>query len=65
MEAAADATVYESSKSRWLIERLIVGEGLVGYIRELPILHCHEIMVIYPYPFFGGNYPIVFLDNIY
>ena len=32
---------------------------------DLPVLHYHEIMVIYPYPFFGGNYPIFLLDNIY
>ena len=31
---------------------------------ELPVLHYHKILVIYPYPFFGGNYPIVFLHNI-
>ena len=29
----------------------------------LPVLHYHEILVIYPYPFFG-NYPIVLLYNI-
>ena len=31
----------------------------------LPILRYHKILVIYPYPFFGGNYPIVLLNNIY
>ena len=35
------------------------------HIWDLPVLHFHEIMVIYPYLFFGGNYPIVLLDNIY
>ena len=32
---------------------------------ELPILNYCKIMLIYPYPFFGGNYPIVLLSNIY
>ena len=32
--------------------------------KELPVIHYHEIMVIYPYPF-CGNYPIIVLDNIY
>ena len=32
---------------------------------DLPVLHYHKIMVIYPYPFLNGNYPIVLLDNIY
>ena len=32
--------------------------------RELPVLRYHKILVIYPYPFFGGNYPIVLLHNI-
>ena len=42
-------------------------EGLYGtyrHRRELPVLRYHKILVIYPYPFFGGNYPIVLLNNI-
>ena len=31
---------------------------------ELPILHYHEIMVIYSYPF-GWYLPIFILDNTY
>ena len=31
---------------------------------ELPVLRYHKILLIYPYPFFCGNYPIVLLNNI-
>ena len=43
------ALVFLTRKHRW----------------ELPVLHYHKLMVIYPYLFFGGNYPIVLLNNIY
>ena len=41
------------------------GPSCSGHRWELTILHYHGIMVIYPYPFVGGNYPIVLLNNIH
>ena len=35
-----------------------------GHRQRLPILHQHEIMVVYPYPF-SSTLPIVLMDNIY
>ena len=37
---------------------------VASHRRELPVLRYHKILVIYPYPYFGGNYPIVLLYNI-
>ena len=49
-------------------EAISLGCGLIagGLHRwKLHVLHYHEMMVIYPYQFFGGNYPIFLLQNIY
>ena len=37
--------------------------GTETHIWKLHILHYHQIIAIYYYPFFGGNHPIVILDN--
>ena len=44
--------------------RLHIG-GYPWHRWELPVLPYHEIMAIYPYPFFCGNYHIVLLNNMH
>ena len=52
--------------SKNLVEALPRQQPLpsVGHRWELPVIHYQKIMLIYPYPFLEGNYPIVFLDKV-